>query len=102
MTTESESPTKSETPEPRENAPPEAPTGELAGLTEQVNALAKEVARLRKQRKSAANPWPSRPLSAEAIETLHKLYQETGDEALARVLDEVCDDPGCEAEADDE
>ncbi len=71
---------------------------DLEALESRVTA--RVLAGLRESR-PAANPRAAKPteapvgLSPEAIEELHDLYEETGDERLRDVLDEVCQDPDC-------
>ena len=93
---ETENPTK-------ENAPPAAPALDLDALAKKVTASLRPAVRemVKKQvaGKAAANPGAT--LSEDALDKLHTVYEETGNEELGKILDEVCTDPDCQ-DGDDE
>jgi hypothetical protein len=68
------------------------------GLEDEVLELRNEVRALGEQLEAKANP----PLSEAAMRRLHNAYRATGDPDLAKVLDELCDDPECEDGTDED
>jgi len=69
------------------------------------DALAKKIAKslrptmrqmVKQQIGEEAVANPGTELSKDALDTLHRVYRQTGDEGLGQILDEMCDDPECE------
>jgi len=74
-----------------------------AGLRPAVRELRKEVEELRKHVEGQVAANPGATLSQDMLDRLHDVYENTGDEELGEILDEICDDPDCQdGDEDDE
>jgi hypothetical protein len=87
----------------REN--PGAPAVDLDALAKKVTASLRPAVREMVKKQVAGKPATKNPgaaLSDNQLERLHRAYEETENEEIAKILDEVCNDPGCLDEDEEE